>query len=95
MQPRLARVALVAQQLDEHRLVAGPDLLEKQRVHDLRRANHVRQAPRRSLAGSAADISRDVGRREPRDLARLQIIDASGRGSSRQSTAAALPVADG
>src|SRR5207344_1357138 len=51
-QARLAGRCLVLDQRVEHRLVAGPDLAEEQRIHHLRGPHRCASASR-SLAGSA------------------------------------------
>ena len=43
MESSLAERALIAQQVDEHGIVTGPDLFQKQRVHHLRGTDHMRQ----------------------------------------------------
>ena len=65
VEPRLAERRAVGEQLEEQRLVAGPDLAEVERVEDARRLDHLRERAALALR-QRAHVRADVDRHEAR-----------------------------
>ena len=87
MEPRLAEGGAVGQELEQERLVAGPDLAEEEPVDDARRLDHLHERAPLALR-QARHVGADVHRREAgghRPQPRLvgQGASAPGRGGAR------------
>ena len=82
MQPRAADVGGVAHQVEQHRLVARPDLPEEERVEDLRGLDELRERlplVRRQRRDVSGNINRRKTRRHRRQLLKHGIGLGRGR----------------